>query len=705
MFFFIKLKALFFVFFLFSLVGCSEDRNNNSENSASAIPTQNVAETYIEAGDIEAIKAHGKLRILVPGQGDGWLPREGSPFYMERELAADFARSIGVDAVLVYVESYGQLITDLRAGKGDIIAANLTITDSRKKNISFTVPLDQSRELLVGRLMEEKINKLSELKNKTVAVQKNTSYEETLDNLRKKYPSIKKEVLADNLNADDILDLIVSKKINFTILDSNILALTQDYRKDFNVSIELASERALAWGVRKESPALLDKLNRYLNQQALIKKQQSIYLHDLDGIKKHRTLRVLTRNNAATYFLWRGELLGFEYDLVKYFAKKHQLRLEIIVVPSHEDLIPMLVQGKGDIIAAFMTVTKERQDQGIKFSRYHHIVDEIIVTRAQDTTLNKLADLNGRTIYVRQSSAYWKTLLNLKQQGINFDLKAAPETMETEEIIQKVAEGEYDLTLSDSHILNIELTWRDDIKAAFSIGKPRKNAWAVREGSSHLLAAINEFIKQEYKGLFYNITYNKYFKSTHKIKKHKQERIDLNKDGIISPYDAIVKKYAHQYGFDWRLIVAQMYQESRFDPQAESWMGAKGLMQVMPRTAQEINLTNLEDPETGIHAGIKYMQWVRNRFEPELDIKVRMWFTLAAYNAGQGHIKDARRLAQQKGWNPNRWFNNVERAVLLLSKQKYASKARYGYVRGQEPVNYVRKIRNRFNAYALTSSE
>ena len=142
-----------------------------------------------------------------------------------------------------------------------------------------------------------------------------------------------------------------------------------------------------------------------------------------------------------------------------------------------------------------------------------------------------------------------------------------------------------------------------------------------------------------------------------------------------------------------------MYQESRFNPKAKSWVGAQGLMQVMPRTAKELGITNLTDPESGIKAGIKYLQWVRNRFEPELDVKDRMWFTLAAYNAGQGHVKDARRLAKQQGLNPNRWFDNVEKAILLLSKRKYASKARHGYVRGTEPVNYVREIRQRYQAY------
>jgi membrane-bound lytic murein transglycosylase F len=682
---------LFFILSLLPLITCAD--------SSATTGTPVISDTYIEQGDIKAIKSHGKLRILVPKRRDSWLPREGNPQDMEQELARSFARSMNLEPVLVYVENFDQLIPSLISGKGDLIAANLTITKKRKQQISFTVPVDQSRELLVSHSADKSIKKKSDLKKRTVAIQKNTSYEETLLSLQKKYPGIKTEILAGNLDIDEILDKIASKKIDLTILDSNILKQTIKYRSDFKSTLNLTRERSLAWGVRQNNKKLLKALNRYLNQQQLAKKKESIFFDDFDIIKKRKTLRVVTRNNAASYFLWRGELLGFEYELIKAFTKKHKLRLEVIVAPSHEELIPMLIEGKADIVAAFLTETKEREKQGVKFSRRHHFASEIIVTRADDKSLNKPEDLAGRSIYVRKSSAYWETLLKLKSQGIDFNLIEAPETMETEEIIAKVASGKYDLTLSDNHILDIELTWREDIRAAFALGEPRKNAWAVRSKNSKLLSAINKFIKKEYRGLFYNITYKKYFKNSRKIKKHKRDRIDLNPDGTISPYDKLVKKYAKKYGFDWRLIISQMYQESRFDPKAKSWVGAKGLMQVMPRTAKELKLTDLEDPETGIHAGIKYMKWVRERFEDELDVQDRMWFSLAAYNAGQGHIKDARRLARQKGWNPNRWFNNVEKALLLLSKKKYAKKARHGYVRGHEPVNYVRHIKDRYNAY------
>jgi membrane-bound lytic murein transglycosylase F len=199
--------------------------------------------------------------------------------------------------------------------------------------------------------------------------------------------------------------------------------------------------------------------------------------------------------------------------------------------------------------------------------------------------------------------------------------------------------------------------------------------------------------------LFYNITYKKYFKNPHKIRKHVALRVDGQEGNGLSPYDAAARTYAAQYGFDWRLIVAQMYQESRFDPLAKSWVGALGLMQVMPRTAQQFGFSDLQDPDVGLHAGVRYLDWLQERFDPELPVQDHMWFALASYNAGVGHVRDARRLARKMGWNHNRWFGNVERAMLLLSKRKYARQARHGYVRGSEPVKYVREIRNRFNAY------
>ena len=677
--------------FLISLAACTDE----TPDSTYEIPP--VEQSYIETGDLKALKDLGKLRILTMPLSDKWLPRSGNSFSKEQEMAIKLAQQLKLKPLLIQVDKFEDLIPYLMEGKGDIIAANLTITSERKEKVAFTVPLTHSQERLVTR-KNDSIKNLKNLKNRSIAYQAETSYEETLKSLKQKNPDITTQILPGNLSEDQMLDLLVAKQIDLSIMDSNLLDILSTYRDDFKISLTLTEERPLAWAIRTDNPELLKATNLFLTHEQLTQKHESIYTDDFDAIKKRKTLRVITRNNAAAYFLWRGELLGFEYELAKAFADEHKLRLEIVTAPSHEAQIPMLLEGKGDIIASFMTVTEERRNQGITFSRHHHKASEVIVARADDK-LENITDLNGRSIHVRKSSAYWGTLLELQKNNPGFKLIAAPETMETEGIIARVASGEFDLTLADKHLFDIELTWRDDIKAALEINEPRNNAWALRTNNPKLGAAVNKFLKKQYRSLFYNVTYNKYFKNSHRIKKHRDQRIDLSTDGTLSPYDSLIKKYAQQYDFDWRLLVAQMYQESRFDPLAKSWVGAQGLMQVMPRTAKELGITNLKDPEAGIKAGVKYLDWVRDRFEDELNVKDRMWFILAAYNAGQGHVRDARRLARQQGLNPNRWFDNVEKAMLLLSQRKYASKARHGYVRGTEPVNYVREINRRYQAY------
>lgn len=278
-------------------------------------------------------------------------------------------------------------------------------------------------------------------------------------------------------------------------------------------------------------------------------------------------------------------------------------------------------------------------------------------------------------------------------------MKAAADNMETENIIEKVGTGELQATLADEHILDIELAKSVGVRSAFMLDQEISHALALRAGNPMLKKQLDAFIKRIYKGEFYNVLYRKYFKSKRSVSKLAKGRIVDTHNGQISPYDKVVQKYSDHYGFDWRLITAQMYQESRFDPKAKSYSGAKGLMQLMPRTAHSLGFKNVVEPTNGIQAGIKYMDWIRDRFHKELPVSERLWFSLAAYNAGVGHVHDARRLADRIGLDSDRWFENTESAMLLLSQKKYSSKARYGFVNGEEPVNYVRNIKQRFEAY------
>ena len=654
--------------------------------------------SYIETGDLPELERRGKLRVLLPDLSDAsFLPRRGRPIDYEKELIREFCRQRGLKPVWITVASADALIPALETGRGDLIAANLTVTGPRKERIAFTVPVNHVREQLVTRADDKKLRRPADLKGRRITLRRSSSFWETMEALQGRVPGLVLEPAPESMNTLDILERVAEGAFDLTVADSNVVEAVLGYRDGLKVAFDISGERPVAWGLRKNAPRLRQALNAFLNERRLTLRPERLYLDDLDGIRKRKVLRVLTLNDPAHYFLWRGHVMGFEYDLVKRFADSQGLQLEIIVPPEPAQLLPWLKAGRGDLVAASITITDERKREGYAFSRPYNFVTETVVARTGDNRIEELADLSHKDIVVNRHSSYRRTLEAVRKSGIRVNILYAPPEFDTRRLIDAVAEGKYDYTVADSHILETELVWRTDVKPVLVLSEPRGHGWVVRQESKKLLRAIDEYIKRTYRGLFYNVVYRKYFSSARKIEK--QQAFRLPQTRRISPYDDMIRKYAGKYGFDWRLVAAQIYQESRFDPRARSRAGARGLMQLMPRTARELGFDKLEDPEDSIHAGVKYLSRLRERFDAELPVKDRLWFALAAYNAGYGHVSDARRLARGKGWSSDRWFDNVERAMRLLSYPKYYTRARHGYVRGREPVKYVREIRSHFNTY------
>ena len=652
-------------------------------------------------GDFDSILESGKLRILLPQDftSVNYLPRRRSPLAEQQRIAEEFAHSHGLTPELVLVKSFAELIPALEAGKGDIIINNLTINEKRRKKISFSVAVDHVREQIVVHKGDESITRTRDLDGKTVMVNRDSTFWHALQWLKeKKYPAINLLAAPDHVKREQILDKLATGEIDATILDSNLFEIFQGYRDDIKVAANFSGQRDIGWGIRKDAPRLLDEINRYLQLEHMVDKTELVQTGDFDRIKKRKVLRVLLRNNAASYFLYRGELQGFEYELAKEFARFHDLRLEIVVPPGHRELSSWLLEGKADMAMGFLEANDADRNLGMVFSRPYHFARQHVVV-PQDSLVKRLADLNGHSVSVRRSSRDWTTLSSMQAQGAEFSLHSSDDNTETEQLIQNVADGKLGATLADEHVLNIELARGVKVKSAFTLEQEIPHSIAIRARNQKLKQALDVFIKRIYKGEFYNIIYQKYFKSRRSMARLAKGRIVDTRNGVISPFDNLVQKYAGKYGFDWRLITAQMFQESGFDPKARSPSGARGLMQLMPRTARSLGIKKIDDPAHSIQGGVKYMDWLRDRFDNELPLAERLWFSLAAYNAGAGHVQDARRLAKRLGHDPNRWFDHTEHAMLLLSKKKYANKARYGFVNGKEPVNYVRDIKQRFEAY------
>jgi len=658
--------------------------------------------------DLPEIRERGTLRVAAPRlEAEARLPRAGDPLDREQELAEAFARDLGLEVEWVYVDGRDELLTALEEARADLAADNLTATPSRWERVAFSVPLAFTREVVVTRPGDEALRSPEDLEGRTIAVRPSSSFAERLEELRESWPGIRVADAPEDQGVHEILDQVASGAYDLTLTDENLARAALEYRDDVEIAFALEGEVAIAWALPPQTPKLRAAVDDFLlhTRADPADPQPETWAHDLPGLAKRGVLRVLTRNGPATYYVWRGELVGFEYELVREFARRHGLRVQMVVPPSREDLLAWLREGKGDLVAAGLTRSPERAErEEVAFSRRYHVVHETVVTRAGDD-VHSVEDLAGRTVVVRRSASYWQTLERLRERtGIDFALEAAPETLETLQIIDRVAEGTYDLTVADDHLLGVARSWRDDVRGAFALGDPVEHGWAVRPENPRLLAAVDAFFRKEYRGTFYNVVRNRYFEPSDQV----GERVETlaARSGRITPWDGLLRRHGREHGFDWRLIAAQMHQESRFDPEAHSSAGARGLMQILPRTAREFGGDEgLEDPATNIAVGVRYLAWLRERFPRDLPANERVWLALASYNAGYGHVRDARKLASSRGLDPDRWFGHVEQAMLLLRHPEVHRHTRFGYCRCGEPVKYVRAIRDRYGAYRRMASD
>jgi membrane-bound lytic murein transglycosylase F len=650
---------------------------------------------YVEQGDLAQLRERGSVRILVPrySRRHG-LPRSSHPLDFERRLAEQFVRTLDLEPRFVWVSQHDDLVPALLAGRGDLIAAGLTVTEAAKTQLAFSAPIHHVRELVVTRLSDTSLTEPRDLSGRELWIRRSSAHWETAQQLERDH-GVRIVAASERLDTPELLYRVAEGEIDLTIADDFTFTEALSYMPDLHPAFAVGSERPVAWAMRPAAVDLLMAVDSFLVEEDVELRRPERYLGDLPALRERGTLRVITANSAATYFVWRGELLGFEYDLARRFAEHLDLDLQIVVPPSQADLLSWLVQGYGDVAAASLTPTDERRRMGVEFSRPYHRVVETLVTRAGDDRIDGVEQLADRTIVVRRRSSYWDTVIELQARGIDVRLEPAPEDLATEEVIARVASGDYDLTIADSHILEIELAWRSDIAPGITLRDSVVHGWAVREEGTELLNAINAFIRREYRGLWFNLTHDKYFDTPQRMQEQVTERVAVT--GAVSPFDSLFHHYASAVGFDWRLVAAQAYQESRFNPQARSFAGAVGLMQTMPLTAEAYGVDPF-DPEGAIMAGVSYLRHQWDLFG-DVESDERLWFALASYNAGYGHVQDARRLARRMGRDPNRWTGELESVMPLLARVEYHERAQHGYCRCQEPVDYVRRIREQYRAY------
>jgi membrane-bound lytic murein transglycosylase MltF len=424
---------------------------------------------------------------------------------------------------------------------------------------------------------------------------------------------------------------------------------------------------------------------------------------DLDGMAERRVVRILAVQSPVLYFVDKGRELGLTYETAKAFETQlnetlgtGNVKVHVLLMPvARDELIPRLLAGQGDIAAAALTVTPERLKQ-VDFSHpFAQDVSEIVVTGPGSADLASLDDLSGMEIHVRLSSSFAEHLQALNERfaaesKASVQIVPADEILETGDLLEMVAAGLIPATVADSYLVDLWHEVFPDLKPHpdIPLASGGDIAWAFRKNSPKLAEAVNAFVKTQKKGtLAGNVLINKYLKNTKWVKNARSEEDIARFRSMID----LFKQYAGQYDFDWLLMAAQGYQESTLDQSKRSPVGAIGVMQVMPTTARDkaVNIPDIEELESNIHAGIKYNRWVVDNFynDPGIRPLDASLLAFASYNAGPGRVSRLRKEAAEQGLDPNRWFNNVE---LIAAKRI-----------GRETVQYVSNIYKYYLAYQM----
>jgi membrane-bound lytic murein transglycosylase F len=435
---------------------------------------------------------------------------------------------------------------------------------------------------------------------------------------------------------------------------------------------------------------------------------------DLKEIKTDGILKALVIYSSTSYFLYKGEPMGFEYELLERLAKHLDLKLELVISTDLDSEFEVLNRGDVDLIAHGMTVTNQRKWE-VDFTEYLYLTRQVLVQKQPDNyrTLKYGAlqkqlvhdpiELIDDTVSIRRNSAYFERMMSLSNEiGGTIHIDTLDSQITTDQIIEKVISGEIKYTIADENLALINASYHPILKIDVPVSFAQRIAWVTRKKSPELKKAINEWILSERKQTDYNVIYNKYFKNKRNFRdRTKSDLYSLNNEQI-SPFDEMIKEYAPIIGWDWRLFASQVFQESRFDTKARSWAGAMGLMQMMPKTAKSVGVKNLYSARQSIWGGAEYLKWLNENFMDVTDSLTRVKFVLAAYNCGYGHMKDAQRLANHRGLDPTQWEGHVEQMILDLSEPEYfnLNMIEYGYVRGKEPVEYVQEIFERYDRYA-----
>jgi membrane-bound lytic murein transglycosylase F len=427
---------------------------------------------------------------------------------------------------------------------------------------------------------------------------------------------------------------------------------------------------------------------------------------DLKEIIEDGKLVALTDFSSSSYFIYKGVPMGFEYELLSRFCDEIGVDLHMKPADDMDNIIALLLEEEGDVIAANYTVTNQRR-QEVAFTKPVLQTRQVLVQRLPDEwwgynreqldkqLIRNPVNLIGKDIHVRRHSAFYTRLLNLMDEvGGVINVKFA-EGLGTEKLIEMVSKGQIDYTVADENVAVLNKTYYPNIDVRTPLSFAQNVAWACRPNSTALVDTLNNWLKSFKKTEAFAVIHMKYFKARTQHKQRVLSEYSSLSGTKISPFDDIMREQSKRLQWDWKLLAAMIYQESKFMPNAQAWTGASGLMQLIPATAERFGAdSNIFDPRENIQAGVSFLSRLQGYWIDTLSDSSRaIPFILASYNVGLGHVLDAQRLAEKHDGDPFNW-DHVSTFLELKSQPQYYQDevVRHGYCRGAEPVAYVRDI-------------
>ena len=431
------------------------------------------------------------------------------------------------------------------------------------------------------------------------------------------------------------------------------------------------------------------------------------------------TLRVGTLYYPTSFFIYRGDTLGYDYERAKDLAQYLNIEPKFYIASNLNSLVQLLNNGTIDLIAYEVPITAEYRERVLCCGQ-ENVTKQVLVQQKGDSAITNVTQLAGKDIFVEKGSKYESRLINLNDEiggGINIHA-IGNDTLVTEDLIDMVSDGKIALTIVDSDIAKMNKTYYDNIDISLEVSFPQRSSWAVAKNNSWLADTINSWSKTEHSISMSKELLKRYFELSktgipdtvaHPESTPESPTIIIPK-GAISPFDDMFRKASRSIGWDWRLLAAIGCTESGFNTQAVSWVGARGLMQVMPSTAQALgySVDDMFDPNKNISAAVKSIAELDKFFRRYIsNPQERIRFILASYNAGAGHVVDAIELAKKYDKNPNLWYDNVEEAILWKSNEKFYndSVCRYGYFKGRQTVNFVKTVEGHYNDFKSRTKE